>query len=61
MLKWNVDESANGGYNIVLGQYLLTQLGLNLIVTEKVIKADDGTFRGFTTPMVDLGKYIFKY
>ena len=50
-----MDDSANGGYDMILGRYLLTELILNLIVTEHVIKADDGTFRGFTTPMVDLG------
>ena len=33
---------------------------MKLNFSELVIKADDGTFKGSTTPMVDLGTYIFK-
>ena len=28
--------------------------------SEHVIKYDDGTFKGYTTPMVELSTYIFK-
>ena len=31
-----------------------------LKLSEHVIEGDDGTFNGSTTPMVDLGAYIFK-
>ena len=43
-----------------MGQYLLTELILNIKFSDQVIKADDGPFKGSTTPMVDLGKYEFK-
>ena len=59
--KFHVDDSGRGRYGMVLGQDLLTELGLNLKFSEHVIEADDGTFKGSTTPMVDLGTYIFKY
>ena len=58
--KCHVDESAKGGYYMILGQDILTQLGLNLKFSEHVIEADDGHFNRSTTPMVDLGMYIFK-
>ena len=46
---------------MILGPDILTELGLNLKFSEHVIEADDGNFKGSTTPMVDLGTYIFKY
>ena len=46
---------------MILGWELLTELILNLKLSEHVIKAYDGPFKGSTTPMVDLGTYIFKY
>ena len=58
--KCHVDDSDKGRYDIILGQYLLTQLGLNIKFSEHVIKADDGPFYGSTTHMVDLSTYIFK-
>ena len=30
-------------------------------LSDKVIKADDGTLKGSKTPMADLGTYEFKY
>ena len=58
--KFHVDESAKCRYSIILEQNLLTKLVLNLTISEHVIEADDGPINGFTTPMVDLGAYIFK-
>ena len=58
--KCHVDESAKGRYNMVLGQYLLTELGLNLKFSENIIEANYGPFKGSTTPKVNLGMYIFK-
>ena len=46
---------------MILGQYLLTELVLNLKFSEHVIEADYGIFKGSTTPVVNLGTYIFKY
>ena len=53
--KCHVDDSTKGRYDIILGRNILTELGLNLKFIEHVIKADYGTFKGDTTPMVDLG------
>ena len=55
-----MDDSAKDIYDMIVGQDLLTELGLNLKSSEHVIEADDGTFNGCTTPMVDLVTYIFK-
>ena len=38
----------------------ITELGLNLKLSERIIEADDGNFNGSTTTIVDLGTYIFK-
>ena len=61
MWIWHVDDSAKGRYNLILGRYLLTESGLDLKLSEHVIKADDRPFKGSKIPMVDLGTYIFKY
>ena len=45
---------------MILGRYILTELGFNLKFSEHVIKADGVPFKGSITPMVYLGKYIFK-
>ena len=59
--KCKVDESAKGRYDMILGWYIWTELELNLNFSEHVIKDDDGPIKGYTTAMVDLGKYLFKY
>ena len=45
---------------MILGRDLLIELVLNLKFSENVIESDGGPFNGSTTPMVDLGKYIYK-
>ena len=45
---------------MILGRDRLTELGLNSKFSEHVIKSDGGPFKGSTTTMVDLGKYLFK-
>ena len=45
---------------MILGQDLLTELGLNLKFSEHAIEADYGPFNGSTATIVDLGTYIFK-
>ena len=57
--KCRVDDSAKVRYDMILGRDILTELGLNLDFYEHVIEADSGHSIGSTTPMVDLGKYIF--
>ena len=56
---FHVDDSSKGRYDMILGRYLLIELGLNLKFSEHVIESDDGPFKGSTTPMVDLGMYVF--
>ena len=58
--KCHMDDSANGRYDMILGQHKLIELVLYLKFSEHVIKVDDGPFKGYTTPMVDLDKYILK-
>ena len=60
-LTCHVDNSAKDRYDMILGRDLLTELGLNPKFSEHVIEAYYGPFNGSTTPMVDLGTYIFKY
>ena len=57
--KFHVDDSTKGRNDIILGQYLLTELGLNLKLSEHVTKSGDGTFKGYTTHMVYLSMHIF--
>ena len=45
---------------MILGQDILTELVLNLKFSEHVIEADYGIFNRSTTPLVDLGTYIYK-
>ena len=45
---------------MILGRYVLTELGLNLKFSKHVIEADDGPFIGSTASIVDLGAYVFK-
>ena len=42
---------------MILGRYILTALGSNLKLSDHVIEADDGNFKGSMSPMVDPGTY----
>ena len=57
MCTFRVDDSGKSRYDMILGRYILTELGLNLKMSYYVIKGDDGGFKGYMPPMVDLGKY----
>ena len=57
----HVDDSTKGRYDIILGRYLLTLLGLNIKSSEQFIEADYGPLKGLTSDMVDLGGYQFIY
>ena len=46
--------------DMILGRNILIELGLNIKFSDNVIEAYDGTFKGYTAPMVDLGTYEFK-
>ena len=45
---------------MILGRDILTESGSNIKFSEHIIKDDYGPFKGYTTPMVDLGAYEFK-
>ena len=42
---------------MILGRYLLTELGLNLKLSEHVMEENDGPLKGPMAPMLDLGTY----
>ena len=54
MWKCHADDSDKGRYDMISGRDLLTELGLNIELSEHVIKAYDGPFNESTIPMVDL-------
>ena len=60
MCNCHVDDSDKGAYDIILGRDLFTDLELNLKLSDHVIESDDGSFKGSTSPMVDMGEYEFK-
>ena len=60
MWKCHVVDSAKDRYDLILGRDLLSELGLNFKFSEHVIEAYDGPFKGFTTPIVNLGTYVIK-
>ena len=45
-----MDESTKGKYNMILGQDILTELGLNLKLSEHVINSDDEPLKGIQHP-----------
>ena len=57
--KCHVYESAKGIYDMILGQDLLTELWLNLKFLNMSLNQMMELLK--TTPMVDLGMYIFRY
>ena len=60
MRKFYVDDSAKGGYDRILRRDLLIELLFILKTSDIVSEVDDGPFKRYTTPMVDLGTYEFK-
>ena len=63
IVTWNchVNESAKVRYDMILGVDILTDLILNIILSDHIIEAENGTFKGSKEPMVDLCVYQFKY
>ena len=59
--KYHVDKYTNGRYDIILGRYLLTALGLDIKFSENVIIGGEGPYEGCSEPMVDVSNYAFKY
>ena len=63
IVVWNfhMDDSTRGRYDMILGRDLFTKLVLNLKLSYFVVDAYDELFKGSAAPMVDMGKYEFKY
>ena len=47
-------------YGMIMGRYLLSVLGSNFKIPQKVIEGGDIPFERCTSPIVDLGTYKFK-
>ena len=52
--NFHVGESAKFIYGIILGRYLLTDLGLNTTLSDCVVEADYGYFKGLMLCIVVL-------
>ena len=63
ILTWNcyVDDSAKGRYDMILGIDISSTLGVTVKFSYHVNKADNGLFKGFTAPMVNMITYEFKF
>ena len=59
--NWYVDDSTKGRYDMILGRDLLKYLGLNLKLSDHVMEAFDGDFKGYMALVVDLIKYELNY
>ena len=59
MWKCHVDESTTGRYYIILGRDLLTALRLDLKFFLNVIHGEEGPFKRYSAPMVDVNNYNF--
>ena len=62
IVTWNcqVYDSTKRRYYMILCRDILTQLGLNIKLSEHVIKKGDGTLTGSLAPIVDLSMYEFR-
>ena len=55
-----MEKSTNSNYNLTLGRYILTDLGLYLSLYEHSTTEGDGLRKGCTSTMVNLSEEIFK-
>ena len=56
-LDFHVDDSAKGGYNMIVDRYILIEIGLNKKLSEQIVEAGGGPLRGSTPPTIYLGTY----
>ena len=59
--KCQDDQYTEGRYGMILGIELITKMGLDLNVSERVIIGGSGTYEGCLVTMVDIRNYEFKY
>ena len=57
--KCHVNESTNDKYDMILGRYLLTALGLEIIFSENFMIGGEVPYKGWSVPMVDVTNYSF--
>ena len=59
--KCHVDNKTNSRYDVILGRYLLTALGLDLKFSKTLNISDEGPCEECSEPMTDLSNYDFKF
>ena len=59
--EFHMDDSDKDRYSIIIGRYILISLLLNINFSKRVIEAGGGPLKGYTSPMIYLGEYKFKY
>ena len=59
MLKFHVNGSPSGRYDIIIGRDLLTNLGID-IKFSNIIEFSEGPYQGYKSPMLILDDYKFK-
>ena len=52
--KFHVGDSTAGRYNMILGRYLLTALGLDLKFSKNIFIDGEGPYEGCLGPMIDV-------
>ena len=57
--KCHIDDSTNSRYDTILGRHLITLLVLDIEFSENFIIDGEGTYKGCSTPMVDVSNYEF--
>ena len=57
MFTFRVDDSGKSRYDMILGRYILTELGLNLKFCNHFIEGYVKPFKVSKAPIVYLGKY----
>ena len=56
--KCHVDNYTNIRYDMILGRYLLTALGLDIKFSKNIIICGDGPFKECPAPMLDVSTYV---
>ena len=57
--KCHVDDSTKDIYNMILGRDLLTDLGIDIKFSNRVIVGSKGTYEGCSAPMFDVRNYDY--
>ena len=60
-LKYHVDESTKGSYNMILGRDLLAALSLDFKFSNRVVVGVKVPYKGCLETMVDVSNYNYSY